>query len=105
MKDEWISVRDALPDEGGYYQVAFTIPMSENEFKEIFTDDNGEPWNLNYVTMAYFNKAQGGIWQIDNNVYGTNLDKIDTSRYDYISHWAPMLDLPDELKPKGRKEQ
>ena len=101
---QWTSVRDGLPEVAGFYQVAFTIPMVENELGNLFTDDDGEPWNLNYVTMAYFNKNQGGIWQIDNSSYGTDLDKIDTSNYDYISHWAPMMELPDELKPK-RKEK
>ena len=101
MKDGWINVRDTLPEESGYYQVAMVVPVDDY----LYLDDGEEPWNLNYVTMAWFNMAQGGIWQIDNNVYGTDLDKIDTSRYDYISHWAPMLDLPDELKPKGRNEQ
>ena len=99
MNNNWIPAK-YLPDKGGCYIVYVHAPNSMKE-DPLYIPDEGEDIDYGYITVAYFNKAQGGIWEMefDKEAYGTDLTKIDTDNQYYISHW---MSLPDKPMPELR---
>lgn len=98
ISNKWISVREQLPEEPMYYIVYVHAPDDiQNDPIYEMTED-GEPIDWGFVSLAHFNKAQGGIWELefDKTPYGSDLSKIDTKHDYYISHWMPKPDKPKE---------
>ena len=103
---EWNSVRKKLPKKSYQYLVYVHAPDDvQNTILDI-EDENGEPIDWGFIAMAYFNKAQGGIWQMeyDNTAYGSDLSKIDTAKEYYISHWMDKPEKPKDDIFKHRKK-
>lgn len=96
----WIGVKDKLPDRSGKYQVCITVPLDPNDGELYCDPETGKPWDLNYVDALFFNKEQGGVWEDENGCYGADLDKIRTDKVAHVSHWAPLPELPKELRSK-----
>lgn len=89
MANEWIPVK-YLPDEEGYYLVYIHAPRE-------YESENGGEWG--YVSIAFFNKDQGGIWESGGSSmnFGCYLDRIDTKYEYYISHWMKLPESPIAL--------
>ncbi len=95
---DWIRVVDAIPEEDKYYLVYVHAPGDMD--KDLFSqeDDNGKPVDWGYISLAYFNKRQGGFWEMEytHEAYGTDLSKINLEECYYVSHWMPLPETPKE---------
>lgn len=95
MAQTWIPVKYGLPKDPGYY-IVYIHQQDHNDGHRIY-DSVLDEHITGFVYTAYFNVSQGGIWQTDGHeVYGSDLNKVDTNNDYYISHWMPMPDEPEE---------
>ena len=97
MANTWIPVKYDLPKEN-VYCIVWMHPADNLKDDENMKDLFGDTLSMGYSIMAYFNKKQGGIWELEagSEAYGSDLNKVDTEHEYYISHWMPMPDGPEE---------
>ena len=74
---KWIPVRERLPEEPMYYLVYVHAPDDVQNDPVYEMTEDGEPIDWGFVSLAHFNKAQGGIWELefDKTPYGSDLSK------------------------------
>lgn len=83
---EWISVKDRLPKETGYYLICLYYPQFE-----IFDIRSNE------VTIAYYTMYDNLFCTDLNGAYNADISKVDTTGYhEYVTHWAPLPEPPKE---------
>ena len=94
-KITWIPVQYELPKESDSYLVWI---HESNEADPWMMGEDGTRFDTGYTDVAFFNQAQGGIWIVGrmDNVFGSDLSKIDMNKHCYISHWSPLPDGPKE---------
>lgn len=88
-KPRWISVEERLPYESGYYLIVTHSGLT----------DDAEDWmkdNAVDVTMAHY-ADYSNIWTTDSGAaYNADLSKCDKTRYEYVTHWMPLPQPPEE---------
>ena len=83
MANEWISVKDRLPDENGKYLCADYSKTFERYFIEVlcFTKDLHEVDELN-------EKGESGFFEFDG--------MWDYIEHESVTHWMPLPEPPKE---------
>ena len=95
---KWNYVGHRPPDKNWPYLVYVHAPDDIQNDPVMFVDgDPNEKIDWGFISMAHFNKGQGGIWEMeyDRTAYGADLSKIDTKNEYYISHWMEMPRKPN----------
>jgi len=69
MKNEWISVKERLPDFEGRLLVCYTMKLTQ------------------VIDAMLYHKKENGFW-----IYSHEMKKL--SWNDYVTHWMPLPEPP-----------
>ena len=86
---EWISVKDRLPQENGYYLVW----LKDTEPKKYYLD---EVIDCSYVDQYYYDTTQM-IFSGNENYFNMVLQRPQEFGVLELTHWMPLPDRPKDV--------